>query len=166
MRGRLLGTSGEARAVARSITVYEIKRTFRAPLPFVYAWCTDYTPEDRKLEGDPGSRQIIKRSSRVVTYEDLNQTPHGWMWSRQTVTLRPPDRWHAMAVGNYRTWNLDYSLRELPDGRTEFTMRGERRSTPLGVRNPPKAVLEKELLEMWGNLGRALERDFRSSRRR
>ncbi len=146
------------------VSVYEIKRTFRAPLGFAYAWCTDYTKADRKLQGDPGSRQIIRKTSRTVVYEDLNETPHGWMWSRQIVTLRPPNRWHAGAVGNYRTWNLDYSLRELPDGRTEFTMRGRRRATPLGVKNPPKAVLEKELQTMWRNLGRALERDYRAGR--
>jgi hypothetical protein len=149
-----------------SVSVYEIRSVFRAPLPFAYAWCTDYTAEDRKLEGDPGSRQIIKRGSRKVVYEDLNETPHGWMWSRQTVTLHPPNRWHATANGNYRTWKLDYSLRELSAGRTEFTMRGERRATALGVKNPPKAVLEKELRQMWGNLGRALERDYRAYRRK
>jgi hypothetical protein len=149
-----------------SVTIYEIKRTFRAPLPFVYDWCTDYTERDRKLEGDPGSRKIIRKGRRTVVYEDLNETPHGWMWSRQAVTLRPPNVWTATALGNYRTWRLRYSLRELQDGRTEFTMHGKRRATPLGVKNPPKAVLERELLEMWGNLGRALEKDYRASRRK
>jgi len=145
------------------VSTYQIKHTFRAPLGFVYAWCTDYTPSDRKLQGEPGHRHIIRKAPRTVVYEDLNETPHGWMWSRQTVTLRPPNRWHAVAVGNYRTWNLDYSLRERPDGRTEFILRGRRRATPLGVKNPPKAVLEKELRTMWRNLGKALERDYRAS---
>jgi hypothetical protein len=151
--------------MSSSPAVYEIRTTFHAPLDFAYAWCTDYAPEDRKLEGDPGSRQILWKGKRTAVYEDLNDTPHGWMWSRQTVTLRPPNRWHAVALGNYRTWNLDYSLRQLPDGRTEFHMRGVRRATPLGVRNPSKRVLEKELRDMWGNLGRALERDYRASLR-
>ncbi|MFZ0830292.1 MAG: hypothetical protein WCB18_02925 [Thermoplasmata archaeon] len=82
------------------------------------------------------------------------------------MTFRPPNRWHAIAAGNYRIWNLDYSLRERADGRTEFTMRGKRRATPLGVRNPPKKVLEKELRIMWENLGRALEKDYRAGRRK
>ena len=146
------------------VATYEVKRTFGAPLDFAYAWCTDYTSKDRRLQGDPGSRQIVRKTSRTVVYEDLNETPHGWMWSRQTVTLLPPNRWHAVAVGNYRTWDLDYSLRALPNGRTEFTMRGRRRSTPLGVRNPPKAVLERELQTMWRNLGRAMEQDYRAGR--
>jgi len=144
---------------------YTIRSSFNAPVPFVYAWCTDYTESDRALEGDPGSRKILRRRGRTVVYEDLNETPEGWMWSRQTVTLRPPDRWHAVAIGNHRTWVLDYSLRELPNGRTELTLRGVRRASALGVKNPPKAVLERELRVMWANLGRNLERDFRARHR-
>jgi hypothetical protein len=149
-----------------SVAEYEIHQTFRAPLPFAYAWCTDFTPADRKLQHETGSRQILRKGSRVVVYEDLTPTPQGWIWSRQTVTLRPPNRWTAVAVGNQRTWNLVYSLRELPDGRTEFTMRGRRRATALGGRNPAKRVLEKELHTMWRNLGRALEKDYRARARK
>ena len=147
------------------VNVYQIRMKFDAPLPFAYAWCTDYTSDDRRLEGDPGSRQIIRKGARKVVYEDLNETPHGWMWSRQTVTLLPPDRWNAVAMGNYRKWDLEYSLRSLPNGQTEFTMRGKRQSTPLGVRNPSKRALENELTEMWDNLRRALEKDYRDSLR-
>jgi len=150
--------------MTRRATVYEVRRIFRAPLDFAYEWCTDYSEADRVLQGEKGSRQLIRKSARTVVYEDLDATPDGWMWSRQTVTLRPPARWHAVAVGNYRTWTLDYALRELPDGRTEFRMKGTRRPTFLGGKNPPKAVLEKELATMWRNLGRALERDYRASR--
>jgi hypothetical protein len=148
------------------VRTYEIRRTFRAPVSFAYAWCTDYTPGDRKLEGEVGARQILRKSARTVVYEDLTPTPQGWMWSRQTVTLHPPNRWTATAEGNYRSWKLAYSLRELPGDRSEFTMRGRRRATPLGGKNPPKAVLEKELQTMWRHLGTALERDFRASGRR
>jgi hypothetical protein len=143
------------------VKIYQIKRTFRAPLDFAFAWCTDYTAGDRKLQGEAGFRKIIRKTPRTMVYEDLTDTPHGWEWSRQTVTLHPPDRWTAIAAGNYRTWNLEYSLRELPNGRTEFTMRGKRRATSL-AKNPPKVVLEKELHTMWRNLGRALERDYRA----
>jgi hypothetical protein len=143
--------------------IYQIKRTFRAPLDFAYKWCTDYTEADRKLQGERGFRQVLRKTSHGAVYEDLTPTPTGWMWSRQSVTFHPPNEWRAVANGNYRTWNLVYSLRELPNGRTEFTMRGKRRATPLGVKNPPKAVLEKELQTMWRNLGNALERDYRKS---
>ena len=150
--------------MADSVALYQIKRIFHAPLDFAYSWCTDYTEADPRLQGEKGSRQIIRRTSAGAIYEDLTTTPRGWIWSRYTVTFRPPNRWHATANGNYRTWSLDYSLRGLPDGRTEFSLRGKRRATPLGGKNPPKAVLEKELREMWNNLGKALEKDYRASR--
>jgi hypothetical protein len=146
------------------VAVYQIKRTFRAPLEFAYQWCIDYTPGDRKLQGEKGSRQILRKTSRGAVYEDLTPTPDGWQWSRQTVTFRPPNAWHAVAIGNYRTWNLEYSLRVVSNARTEFILRGKRRSTPLGVKNPSKAVLEKELHTMWRKLGASLERDYRNRR--
>jgi len=117
---------------------YEIRSKFRAPLPFVFEWCTDYSSDDPRLEKENYTRKILGRKGRRVTYEDLYDTPNGWMWSHQTVTLHPPNRWHAEALGNYREWSLEYTLKELPDGRTELTLRGQRRPTPLGGRNPPR----------------------------
>jgi hypothetical protein len=153
-------------APTKATAVYEVRSTFRAPLPFVFEWCTDYTPGDPSLEKEPFTRRILERSRRRAVYEDLFDTPNGWMWSHQVVTLRPPNRWHAEATGSHRTWSLDYVLTELPDGGTELWLRGERTPTPLAGRNPPKARLEKELRTSWKNYGRALERDYRASVRR
>ena len=146
------------------VTVYEIKRVFRAPLGFAYAWCTDYTEADRKLQGDPGSRQLVDKSSRTVVYEDLNSTPDGWMWSR-----RDRDAPAAEPMARGRRWELPYLETRLHAARTSGRADGvhhARRTTAtaLGVKNPPKAVLEKELHTMWRNLGRALERDYRATR--
>jgi hypothetical protein len=152
--------------MASPVAVYEIRRVFRVPADFAYSWCTDYTESDRKLQREKGSRQILRKNARGAVYEDLTPTPDGWMWSRQTVTFHPPDRWTALADGNYRKWDLVYTVRPLSTGRTEFVMRGKRRATRLGVRNPPKAVLEKELHTMWRNLGSAMERDYRRTGRR
>jgi hypothetical protein len=143
------------------VAIYQIKRTFRAPLNFAYKWCTDFTEGDRKLQGEKGFRQILRKTGHGAVYEDLTPTPGGWMWSRQTVSFHPPNEWRAVADGNYRTWNLVYTLRELPDGRTEFVLTGRRRATSLGVKNPPKAELEQELNTMWRNLGTAMEKDYR-----
>ena len=35
-----------------AVSTYEEKVTLRAPLPFVYRWCTDYTPQDARYEKD------------------------------------------------------------------------------------------------------------------
>jgi hypothetical protein len=143
--------------------VYEIRSTFRAPLPFVYHWCTDYTPEDSKFEKEHYARKILERKARRVVYEDLEETPAGWSWSRHTVTLQPPDRWHSDSVGNYREWSLDYSLRSLSPERTELTLRAVRRPVGLGVKNPPKLAQEQYMRQAWRNFGQTLERDYRGN---
>ena len=140
---------------------YEFGGTFRAPLPFVYRWCLDYSPEDPRLEGSDSVRKIASRSAREVIYEDLEEGPGGWMWSHIVVTKRPPNAWHAEITGSHRHWSLDYELRELPHGRTQLAVRGLRRPTELGGANPSRTELEPELNQMWKNYGRALERDYR-----
>lgn len=144
------------------VTIYEFRSTFDAPLPFVYDWCTDYTPDDPILEKDNYTRRIISRRSRKVVYEDLSDTSDGWFWSRMEVSLRPPNRWHAEAMGNHRAWSIDYELVERSKGVTELRFRGERRVTFPGEKNPPKAQLERDLRASWKNFGHALERDYRA----
>ena len=146
-------------------TIYEFRTTFRAPLSFVYDWCTDYTPADPRLEGEAYERRIVSKSARRAVYEDLHDQPDGWMWSRMTVQLRPPNRWHAEAVGSHRSWSIDYTLSELSGNRTELHFRGLRRPTPLAGKNPPKVRLERELLASWKNFAHALERDYRATER-
>jgi hypothetical protein len=146
--------------------IYEFRSQFRAPLPFVYAWCTDYTPHDAQLEGDDYIRRIVRRSAHKVVFEDLNELPSGWTWSHYEVDLRPPNRWHAEAVGSHRTWSIDYVLTSRGPGITELWFKGRRRATELAGENPPKAKFERELRGMWKRFGRALERDYRASLKR
>ena len=142
---------------------YEIRATFAAPVPYVFRWCTDYSGEDGRLAGERYARRLLARSRRQVLFEDLEETPRGWVWKRTRVELDPPDHWHADSDGNYRYFCLDYRLRSLPDGNTELTLRGDRRATSLGGRNPPRASLQRELEELWQRLGRSLEREYRAS---
>lgn len=150
----------------KEVEVYEIREVFQAPLAFAYRWCTDYTEEDGSLSKEGNARQILRKSGRQVVYEDLTPSPEGWKWSRYAVTLHPPDRWTAVARGNYRAWKLVYTLRSLSEGRTELHLRGERRPVHLGKRNPSHRELEGELHRMWGNFGRAMARDYQASRAR
>lgn len=147
------------------VSRYEFRVDFRAPLPFVYAWCTDYTPEDARLEKENYTRRILRRTSKRVIYEDLDDQPTGWIWSHQVVDLHPPNRWHAEATGSHRSWSIEYKLSSRPDGGTVLWFRGRRRATPLGS-NVQRKRLERNLRVMWKNFARALERDYRTSQRR
>jgi hypothetical protein len=88
------------------------------------------------------------------------------MWSRWNISIHPPDRWHGEAVGNYRAWDVDYRLKSLPGDLTQLTLRGRRTPLLLGMRNPSKTELERELTQSWEKFGRALEADYRKSRRK
>lgn len=143
---------------------YRYRITFRAPLPFVYRWCTDYAAVDAKLEKDRYQRKIVSRGPREVIYEDLLDGPKGWWWTRHVVTLSPPNRWHSDSVGNYREFRLDYELKEIDGDRTELRFRARRRPGALGKRNPSKAAFDKMMVHTWVNFRRHLERDYRQSR--
>jgi len=140
---------------------YEVRMTFRAPLDFVYRWCTDYTPKDARYEQDEYERRIFRRSSREVVYEDLSETKQGWFWSRHVVRLLPPNRWHSDTVGSHREYSLDYRLQKLPGDRTQLTLRARRRPYGIGAKNRPKSQWESSVAKSWRNFGRALERDYR-----
>ncbi len=142
---------------------YEIRTVFRAPRAFAFRGCTDYTSRDPALEGSKGQRHVIDRTKRRVVYEDLEPIGKAWSWSRNTVDLLPPDRWHAEARGNYRTWSLDYELTALGPMRTGLRLRGRRTPVGLGTKNPSQRAMTRELTQMWRKFGRALEADYRRS---
>ena len=142
---------------------YRITATFRVPLDFAFAWCTDYTQDDAGLEGEAYQRKIIERSARRVVFEDLEEMPDGWSWGRDVVTLRPPNRWHMDGVGNRRDVTADYLLTSLPDGRTQLELRWRRRPTMPGTKQLTKAQREESARVAWKRFGAAMERDHRRS---
>ncbi len=138
--------------------------TFDVPLDFAYAWCTDYTPQDAALEGEAYERKVIERTPKRVVFEDLEQGESGWIWARNVVTLRPPNRWHAEGTGSHREMTADYALTELPDGRTKFELHWWRKPTTLG-KKIPRAQREKETTEAWKRFAMAMEKDYRESQK-
>jgi hypothetical protein len=143
---------------------YEIRVEFDAPVRFAYRWCTDFSTEDAKHEGEKYARRILSHSARKVVYEDLEDTPQGWSWTRHVVALAPPDHWHSESVGNRREISLDYRLKALSNGRSQLRLTAQRRATEIGGKNPTKAAWDKSVRASWANFGRALERDYRNSR--
>jgi hypothetical protein len=144
---------------------YEAHAEFRAPMDFVFRWCTDYTPEDSKLEKEAYQRRILRRSPREVVYEDLDDTPDGWFWAHHVVRLHPPDRWHSDSVGSHRLYSLDYRLTPLSGNRTRLTLRARRRRYGVGGKNPSVRTWKRHTETLWKNFARELERDYRKARR-
>lgn len=145
---------------------YEVRVEFDAPPDFVYRWCTDYTSNDARLEGEAYERRILRRTKSEVVYEDLESTPGGWFWSRHVVHLMPPDRWHSDSVGSHREYSLDYHLASLPGDRTELVLTARRRPAGVGVKNLPRSQWEPPVRKAWSKFRRHLERDYQKRKRR
>ena len=145
---------------------YHVTAEFRAPLPFVFRWCTDFRPNDDRLEGESYDRRVVRRARRNVVFEDLSDASSGgWSWVRHVVTLSPPDHWHSESLGSHRTASIDYRLTALGPERTRLDLVWRRRPTALAGRPPSKATIERETTRGWRNFARALERDYRRTRR-
>jgi hypothetical protein len=146
--------------------MHEIQQTFDAPLPYVYRWLTDFSSEDPALENGNYRRKIIERNRRRVVFEDLTERKTGWEWYRSTVTLHPPNGWHAELTGNVPSWSLDYRLSADSPERTRITIRFEIRRRP-GIRGeeiPSKAEAERLMHGFWRSFARSLDRDYRRTR--
>jgi hypothetical protein len=144
---------------------YHVRATFRAPLPYVFSWCTDFAKDDAHREKERYTRKIISRSPGRIIFEDLVDSPKGWNWARHDVTLFAPDRWHSDSVGSHRSVWIDYTLTALGPERTQLDLRWRREPTALGA-PVAKAVMERSTTQGWKNFARALEQDYRRSRRR
>jgi hypothetical protein len=148
---------------------YHVGIRIRAPLPYVFSWCTDYAPGDAKLEGEHYRRKDIHRTASRVIFEDIEESPGGWYWFRRDVRLQPPDRWHLESTGSHSRVIGDYQLTKLADGRTQLDLGWRRRPGLLEFAPRPKAAAERESTRGWRPFARALERDYRelhpSSRR-
>ena len=145
---------------------YRICVTFRVPLKFAFGWCTDYTPQDASLEGESYERKVVERTPRRVVFEDLEESEGGWIWSRDVVTLRPPNRWHMDGIGNRRDVTADYLLTSLPTGGTRLDLRWRRRPNVPGAGKLTKAQREASALRSWKRFASAMERDYRQRQRK
>jgi hypothetical protein len=144
---------------------YVIRQRFRAPLRFVFDWCTDFSPGDPDLEGDDYERQIVTREPGRVVLEDLRRSPEGWFWTREVVSLRPPHGWHMESIGNRRHVIADYRLTEPAAGVVELELRWRRRPSMMKFVRIPKLRLQRETKAAWQRFARALERDYRASKK-
>ncbi len=141
-----------------------VRAVFEVPLDFAFAWCTDYTPQDAALEGESYERRIFERTPRRVVFEDLEEGPSGWVWARDVVTLRRPNRWHMESVGSHRDVTAEYVLTRLGDRKTQLELRWWRRPHPPG-KKVPRAQREKETGLAWKRFAAAMEKDYREGRK-
>ncbi|MFI5450384.1 MAG: hypothetical protein ACHQ03_11545 [Candidatus Bathyarchaeia archaeon] len=136
----------------------QVSKTIRAPLRFVYDWCTDYRESDPKITGSKSKRKILLKNNHRVVYV-VNYRSRGKPKSAvDVVTLYPPKAWHLDFTGDEDDEVGDYALTSLGPRKTRLDMKFEEHYKI--SRAPTKAQDVKGTHEVWDKYVVALERDY------
>jgi len=145
------------------VETYKGSKTFRAPLDFVFAWCTDFREDDGKMTGSKAKRKFLERTGRRIVwsaeYKEKGKPKEGI----RVVWLHPPDSWTLDTCGDYRELG-EYYLTEKGKNKTrldmKFLMTYDSKDEVEG-----RKKWEKELSEEWDVFRRYLEDDYKASLR-
>src|SRR5882762_5708767 len=102
--------------------LFQVTKRFRASLPDVYAWCTEFRDSDAELSRVRlRTRKVIRREGGLVEMEESGIMGFPFV-ARFLVRLRPPDGWEADARSNMGRTHNTYRLFSDPEGtRLEMT---------------------------------------------
>jgi hypothetical protein len=135
-----------------------VSKTIRAPLQFVYDWCTDYRDSDPKITGSKSKRKILLKNRHRVVYV-VNYRSRGKQRSAvDVVTLYPPRAWHLDFTGDEDDEIGDYVLTSLGPRKTRLDMKFKEHYKI--SRAPTQAQDVKSTHEVWDKYVAALERDY------
>jgi hypothetical protein len=99
-----------------------LTKRFRASVPEVYAWCTEFRDNDPALSRVRlRTRKVIRRVGDLIEMEETGIMGFPFV-SRSLVRLRPPDAWEADGRSNMGRTHNTYRLFSETDGtRLEMT---------------------------------------------
>lgn len=152
-----------------------VSRTIRAPLRFVYDWCTDYRESDpKKLFGSKSKRKIlVKDKNRVIYVQDYSSRDKPTS-ALEVITLHPPNIWHLdstvvsitgsrlIGVESYEVG--DYTLTPLGPRKTRLVMKFIENYE---ISKAPTKTQDVALTHrVWDKIVPALERDYARKNKR
>ncbi|MGI0130529.1 MAG: hypothetical protein ACREDE_04375 [Thermoplasmata archaeon] len=89
------------------------RKSFRAPLSFVYRWCTDYRDDDDRITDDIypyRAKVILREPDRVVRVISVPGTDRNRNTDVEIISMRPQDRWHLVKLSVSDDETGDYRL--------------------------------------------------------
>lgn len=102
-----------------TVRIYRFRKLIRAPLPFVFRWCTDYREDDSRITDSIyhyQARIAFREPGRIVRIISLPGRNRNRNTDVEIITLRPPNRWHL----------TKYSVTNDEAGDYWLTLRGPR----------------------------------------
>ena len=140
------------------VEAFRFSKIVRAPLRFVYDWCTDYREDDSKITGSKSKRTILEKTRQRVIYT-IRGGSGAQVWNAvNIVTLHPPNAWHLDSIGDEDDEVGDYKLTSLGSRKTRLDMVFKEIWKTSNV--PNHAAYVKHISEIWDKYGAALERDY------
>lgn len=137
---------------------YRVTKIIKAPLRFVFNWCTDYREDDNKITGSKSKRTILEKTKRrvvyIIQYPDRKQIKTGF----NLVTLDASRSWHLDYFSQDDDEIADYALSRLGPQRTRLNMVFTEKWKTREV--PKKAAYTKHINGIWDKYVAALEGDY------
>ena len=137
---------------------YRVKKTFNAPLKFVYDWCTDYREDDNLMTGWKAQFKILQKNKRRVIYLRTSERDGKTMISVKMVTLRPPKAWYLDQVGEDEDVIGVYKVTRVGPEKTRLAMTFTEKYKISDTRT--KEEDRNDTNQMWDKYVAALEEDY------
>ncbi len=137
-----------------------VTKTIRAPIKYVYEWCTDFRSDDGKFSRSKTRVKVIHVGSDRVVRIRVRVTPiESPAVAVELVRLIPPDAWHKETIDETDLDAVDYKLARLGSGRTRVTLSLTERW--MTRKHPTRSQWVRNGNKYWDNLVAALEEDYR-----
>jgi len=135
-----------------------VSKVIKAPIRFVYGWCTDYRESDTKITGSKAKRRILLKTEHRVIYVSSYKSGGKPRNAVNVVTLYPPKAWHLDFIGDDGDEVGDYVLTRLGPQKTRLDMTFDEHYKMR--RAPTKAQDLKHTNEVWDKYIAALENEY------
>ncbi len=137
-----------------------VTKTIRAPIKYVYEWCTDFRSDDGKFSRSKTRVKVIHVGSDRVVRIRVRVTPiESPAVAVELVRLIPPDAWHKETIDETDLDAVDYKLARLGSGRTRVTLSLTERW--MTRKHPTRSQWVRSANKYWDELVAALEEDYR-----
>jgi hypothetical protein len=141
-----------------------ISRVINAPLPFVYAWWTDFREDDPTITGQRRTISILNRSTNRFIMSVRYKSRGRDRTAARIISLEPPDSWHLDWIGDEHNETADYKLTRVGNWKTRA------RATFEVINRTPTTISRPGFLKnvdaVWDRFLAALESDYREERKR
>jgi hypothetical protein len=147
--------------LAISHTVH-VSKVIKAPLKFVYNWCTDFREDDNKITGSKTKRIILQNTKQRVIYISTYKSRGKTLSGVNIVTLRPPNAWHLDFAGQEDDEIGEYKLTRIGPRKTRLTMTFKEKYKIANA--PTKEEDTKSASQFWDKYVAALQKDYACGR--